>query len=338
MEILDKQKKLGISICIPTYNGIKWVEEALESILSQKFQKYEIIISDDCSTDGTIDVIKSFKDKRIIIFKNKKNLGYGKNMQVLTSKAKKEILFLMAQDDILSKDSLQKTHDAFFLDEDVGVVARPYYQFIDDVKKPVRVIFPYDKEKDVVINVLNNKKAIYSMFDAVGQLSGLAYFRKYLDTPFHEEVFPSHIYPFASIAKKHKVAFLKDYTVAVRIPSSQTRFKSSIYDISPTESWVKMINIIFSGSKYTLAKKYALEQAATNFVGLVQIRNYARYRYLFREIYFLLKYRWRNVFNVQFWFFTLGSIFMPPFLLIPLVDWYKNKVNYRRFKNIRLGG
>jgi len=321
---------------MPTYNGEKWVGEAIRSILSQTYQPYEIIISDDCSTDNTLKTIKKFKDKRIRIYRNKKNLGYGENMRVLTSKAKGEVLFLMAQDDVLSPYALQKTNDAFFLDEDVGAVARPYYQFVDNVRKPVRVIFPYNEKKDVAINVLKDKKAIYTLFDAVGQLSGLAYLRRYLDTPFHHEVFPSHIYPFAATAKKHKIAFLKDYTVAVRIPSSQTRFKSSIYDISPTESWIKMIKTVFDEPKYELARKYALKQATKNFVGLVQIKNYSNYRNLIREIFILVKNRPLNLTNISFWFFSLGTLVIPRSILRRLVDDFKNTVNARRYRNLQI--
>ena len=70
------------------------------------------------------------------------------------------------------------------------------------------------------------------------QLSGLAYRVKFMDIPFHPDCFPCHIYPFASIFKKHPVVFLKDYNVAVRIATSQTRFISSIYEKSPMQSWL----------------------------------------------------------------------------------------------------
>jgi len=74
---------------------------------------------------------------------------------------------------------------------------------------------------------------------------------------------------------------------------------------------------------------------AKNYVGLVQIKNYAKFKYLLREVWMLLKYRPENVFSLQFWFFSLGCVVMPPFLLIPLVDWYKDKLYSRKLKNIR---
>lgn len=328
--------KLKFSICMPTYNGSSWIEETLKSILSQSFQNFEVIISDDCSKDKTLEVIKKFKDKRIRIYRNQKNLGYGKNLQVLRKLAKGEILFLMGQDDILLKDALLKTYNAFLLGKEIGVVTRPYYWFNEDVKKPVRAIMPYDKNKDAVISIFDGKREVQKIFESVGQLSGLAYRRKYMDTDFHQETFPAHIYPFASITKKHKVVYLKDYTVAVRIESSQTRFKKSIYDISPTESWVKMFNSVYRERQYKEVREAGIEQMAKNFVGLVQLKNYSTFKNLLREIFILLKLRPANLLDPKFWFFSLGTILIPRKLLISLVDNYKNKILLRRLKNIKI--
>lgn len=330
------KKKLKFSICMPTYNGSSWIEETLKSILSQSFQNFEVIISDDCSKDKTLEVIKKFKDKRIRIYRNQKNLGYGKNLQVLKKLAKGEILFLMGQDDILLKDALLKTYNAFLLGEEIGVVTRPYYWFNEDVKKPVRAIMPYDKNKDAVISIFDGKREVQKIFESVGQLSGLAYRRKYMDTDFHQETFPAHIYPFASITKKHKVVYLKDYTVAVRIESSQTRFKKSIYDISPTESWVKMFNSVYRERQYKEVREAGIEQMAKNFVGLVQLKNYSTFKNLSREIFILLKLRPANLLDPKFWFFSLGTILIPRKLLISLVDNYKNKILLRRLKNVEI--
>ena len=61
-----------ISVCMATYNGEKYIKEQLSSILSQLSEKDEIIVSDDSSTDKTVEIIESFQDKRIKILKNNK--------------------------------------------------------------------------------------------------------------------------------------------------------------------------------------------------------------------------------------------------------------------------
>ena len=235
----------------------------------------------------------------------------------------------MGQDDILAKRTLQKVHDVFVNYPQIGAVTRVYYWFDEDVKKPVRAKFPISNDHDSIVSVEDDPKKIVQMFRSLDQLSGLVYRRKWIDIGFHKDIFPCHVYPFASIFKKHPVLFMKDYTVAVRIGTSQTRGLSSIYNKSPIQSWVDMFNNVFYEKKIESLKNYMIKNfVATNYIGLVQIRNYARYRYLLREIYLLLKYQPENVFNLSFWFFSLGCLIMPAKLLIPLVDWYKNNQDW----------
>jgi hypothetical protein len=160
----------------------------------------------------------------------------------------------------------------------------------------------------------------------VGQLSGLAYRTKYMDMAFHEDIFPAHIYPFASILKTHKVVCLKDYTVAVRIESSVTRHNSHIYDTSPTESWIKMFETVYSGDQYEDLRKQCINFITSDFNGLVQLKTSASMKILLREILVLIRYRWHNIFNVKFWLFTSGTILIPSKVLRTLVDGLKRDV------------
>ena len=106
---------LKLSILMPVYNGSKWVKQTIDSILRQSYSNFELIISDDNSTDNTIDIIKDIKDNRIKIFKNDTNLGYPSNLEKarLLSSKDSDILYLMGQDDILAKDALLKTYNVF---------------------------------------------------------------------------------------------------------------------------------------------------------------------------------------------------------------------------------
>ena len=350
---------LKFSILIPTYNGASVIGETLRSLLSQSFQNFEIIIQDDASKDNTVEVVKAFDDPRIKIFKNEKNLGYPGNLESLSKKAAGDIIYLMGQDDILGEGALEETYQAFQISEDIGAVARPYFWFDEKITKPVRATKQLNPKENEIVRITDDFDRIILTIDVAGQLSGLAMRRKYLDTPFHKDIFPCHVYPFAAILKKHPIVFLKDYNVAVRIRSSQCRSVSSIYphtnldresrtsqiserigvgvyDKSPIQSWVDFANNIFSEKELENLRNYFIKNyVAKNYVGLVQIRNYARYRYLLREIWYLLKYRWENIFSPTFWFFSLGCAITPPFILIPLVDWYKNRINSRRLKHIQ---
>lgn len=317
--------KLKIDILMPTYNGAKYIKDTLDSILSQDLADFKIIISDDNSTDNTVDIIKSFNDKRVEIHKNNINFGYGKNLKVLNNLSNADIIFLMGQDDILLESALFKTYKYFLLDDDIGAVTRPYYWFYHNYLIPVRVVKPYNEYSDATISIFDGKLEVNKIFESIGQLSGLAYRKKYIESDFHEDIFPAHIYPFASITRKHKVVFLKDYTVAVRIESSQTRTISKIYDISPTISWLKMIDKIYGDEKYKTIKAFLKKQVTANFIGLVQIKNFGTFKNLIREIIILVKNRPVNLFDFRFWFFSLGTIVIPRKILIYFVDNYKKK-------------
>lgn len=70
-----------ISVLMPAYNAEKYIKEAIESILNQTFSNFEFIIIDDGSIDATEEIIKSFKDSRIVYIKNEKNLGLIKTLK-----------------------------------------------------------------------------------------------------------------------------------------------------------------------------------------------------------------------------------------------------------------
>jgi glycosyltransferase involved in cell wall biosynthesis len=329
---------MKFSILVPTYNGAEVIGDTLRSILTQSFQNFEIIIQDDVSKDGTVEEIKKINDDRIKIFQNEKNLGYPGNLDSLSKKATGDIVYLMGQDDILGKDVLIKTYQAFKLSEDIGAVARPYFLFDENIEKPVRATSQLNPRKDEIVKITDDFERIILTIDVAGQLSGLAMRRKFIDASFHPDIFPCHVYPFISILKKHPIVFLKDWSVAVRIRSSQCRSVSSIYDKSPIESWVDFFNSVFAGKGYEKLRKYGVKNyVAKNYIGLIQIRCYGRhkYPYLLREIRYLLKYRWENIFSPAFWFFSLGCIILPANILIRLTDWYKREVNSKKLKGIK---
>ena len=187
---------------------------------------------------------------------------------------------------------------------------------------------------DSILSILDGQKTFNKIFDSVGQLSGLAYKKECLEIPFHHDVFPAHIYPFAGILKKHKCVFLKDYTVAVGIRNSQTRMVSSIYDKSPTESWIKMFNTVFSEEKFSMQRKWGNEGMTSHYVGLVQLKNYGKPGVLWREIVLMVKYRKKNLLTPLFWVFSIGCLIIPRRILIWFVDTYKIRVNSKLLGSI----
>lgn len=99
-----------ISILIPTYNYGRYLCEAIDSVLAQDFHNYELIISDDCSSDNTEEIISRYKnDTRIRYYRHKKNLGMVENWNWCLSEARGEFIKFVFGDDKLSRpDALTK--------------------------------------------------------------------------------------------------------------------------------------------------------------------------------------------------------------------------------------
>lgn len=104
-----------ISVCMATYNGAKYIRPQIESILAQLGPNDEVIVSDDGSTDGTISILKSYKDKRIHIyahtFEGKKEcIGdvVSANFEHAIRMAKGDYIFLSDQDDIWIEGKVEK--------------------------------------------------------------------------------------------------------------------------------------------------------------------------------------------------------------------------------------
>lgn len=89
-----------ISVCIATYNGARYIGEQLASILKQLSAEDEVVVSDDGSTDGTIDIVRSLNDRRIRIVDGPRRHSPTLNFEWALRNAKGDYVFLADQDDV----------------------------------------------------------------------------------------------------------------------------------------------------------------------------------------------------------------------------------------------
>ena len=105
-------KKGLISVIMSNYNTPEeFLREAIESVLNQTYSDFEFIIVDDCSTDNSLEIIESYKDSRIIIIKNEKNLGITKSLNRALKAAQGEFVARMDGDDICLPERFHKQVD-----------------------------------------------------------------------------------------------------------------------------------------------------------------------------------------------------------------------------------
>lgn len=103
-----------ISIALATFNGEKYLGEQLDSILSQTFQDFEVVVCDDCSTDATFDILKEYEslDSRIKVYRNIRNVGFKSNFENAITLCKGDFIALCDQDDIWLPNHLEVLYQA----------------------------------------------------------------------------------------------------------------------------------------------------------------------------------------------------------------------------------
>ena len=99
-----------VSIGMPVYNGAQYIREALDSLLGQTFTDFELIISDNASTDDTQAICEEYaaRDNRITYSRQSANIGAAANFQFVLDKAKAEIFMWAAHDDLWAGDYLER--------------------------------------------------------------------------------------------------------------------------------------------------------------------------------------------------------------------------------------
>jgi glycosyltransferase involved in cell wall biosynthesis len=98
-----------ISIALCTYNASKYLEKQIFSIFAQTYKNIEIIVVDDCSTDGTYEYLQNIKEKykQLKLYRNKHNLGFNKNFEKAIGFCKGNFIAISDQDDIWLPEKLE---------------------------------------------------------------------------------------------------------------------------------------------------------------------------------------------------------------------------------------
>jgi len=110
-----------VSICIPVYNGEPYIFKTLNSAINQTYKNLEIVIFDNCSTDKTAEIIKSFKDSRITYNLNDKNYGMIINWQKCLQAANGEFINLLGADDLLKPNAIKTQVEVLINNPDVSL-------------------------------------------------------------------------------------------------------------------------------------------------------------------------------------------------------------------------
>ena len=116
-----------ISIGIPTYNQASFLRQAILSVLRQSWQEFEVIVVDDCSTDGTPDVVREFKDPRIRYHRTARNLRPPKSWNVCAKLVRGDYFAVLPHDDVYLPGFLETMAGALQRNPEVGFAQCAFY-------------------------------------------------------------------------------------------------------------------------------------------------------------------------------------------------------------------
>lgn len=150
-------KQPKVSVIIALYNKEKYIKKCIKSLLNQTLKDIEIIVVNDCSTDKSLDIVKSFDDKRIKVVINKKNKGIGITRNIGVSKATGEYIGFVDADDYVEKDMYEKYYN-YAKENNLDLLTSDYFKIINNKKEYFKVdnfeITNIEKNNNI-INLIN---------------------------------------------------------------------------------------------------------------------------------------------------------------------------------------
>lgn len=165
------ERKPFVSIIMPSYNSSDYIKQSIESVLAQDYQNWELLITDDCSIDNTLSVIRKFEenDERIKVFENKINSGSGVSRNYSISMAKGKYIAFLDSDDLWRPNKLTKQID--FMESNKYIFTYTAYQKFDRnrARGTIKPIPSVNYEKLLSNNVIGCLTAIYNA-DVLGKV------------------------------------------------------------------------------------------------------------------------------------------------------------------------
>ena len=142
---MDTIKRPLITVVMPNYNGHRFVEQAIDSVLSQTYQDFELFVVDDCSKDDSLQLIKrkAQSDSRIRVIALEKNAGVANARNVGIREAKGKYIALLDNDDLWTADKLERQ---LAIAEKGADIVYCSYDFIDEQNNEIKKPFVVPKQ------------------------------------------------------------------------------------------------------------------------------------------------------------------------------------------------
>jgi len=135
-----------VSVCIPVYNGERYIGEAVESVLNQTKEDWELLVVDNNSSDHTVEIVRGYDDARLRVFVNPTNLGSLGNFNRCVELSRGKYFVLLPHDDLLMPRMLETFCRVLDSDTEIGM-AYSSYRLINDAGLEIgtRIVSSTDK-------------------------------------------------------------------------------------------------------------------------------------------------------------------------------------------------
>lgn len=168
-------QKETITVLMTVYNGCRTIRRAIESILAQTYSDFVFLIVDDCSTDNTIQIIRSYPDSRITLHQNSKNIGQTKSLNVGINLISAPYIARMDVDDFSFPARLEKQYE-YILRHPEYVVVGTDCCVIDEHSQKKRISNGCIKEGEILLTMLHgspiNHASVLMKTDAIKNIGG----------------------------------------------------------------------------------------------------------------------------------------------------------------------
>lgn len=131
VEVSGENRLPRVTVIMAVYNAARFLRRSVESVLSQTFADFELIVVDDASVDNSLAILESFQDPRILIIKHTNNLGASISRNHALERARGEFIAIMDADDICSPFRLERQVQFLEQNPKVGLVGCAIYDNID---------------------------------------------------------------------------------------------------------------------------------------------------------------------------------------------------------------
>ena len=248
-----------VSICIPTYNGAHYLQEALDSIANQTYKNLEVVISDDASTDSTLDIVADFKNKMDVpigIYHHTPN-GIASNWNNTLEKATGKYIKFLFQDDVLHDNCIARMVDVLELDENCtlvtckrAIISKKSNRFTQGWIANFKDLQVNLNMSDASVTIIKGKELLRAPFfkkkpiNIIGEPTAIM-FRKDIIAEigyFDENMFQLVDYEFClRMFKKYNIGFIKEKLVSFRLHETQASFLNNKENINDKEIYYNLL-------------------------------------------------------------------------------------------------